>query len=98
MDSRFSRFRQSVHTSRNCPRSENFEGSEKCYLEDSCCTIASDFSTWASGERPSSLEESVAIILWSLPITKVVRSMKSWSITVPRTSACPGLMAVVVRL
>ena len=42
------------------------------YLEASCCTIANDFSTCASGERPSSFDENVAMILWSLPMTKVV--------------------------
>ena len=38
-------------------------GAEKRYLEASCCTIASDFSTCPSGERLSSFDESVAMIL-----------------------------------
>ena len=41
--------------------------------------------------RLSSFDESVAMILWSLPMTKVTRSMKSWSIAEPRTSARAGL-------
>src|SRR5260370_37584845 len=57
-----------------------FDGSVKCYLEPSCCTIANDFSTCASGERPSSFEESVAMTLWSLLMTKVTRSIKPRSI------------------
>jgi hypothetical protein len=54
-----------------------FEGFEKYYLEPSCCTISNDFSTCASGVRLSSFDEKVAMILWSLPMTKVVRSIKS---------------------
>ena len=39
-------------------------------------TIASDLNTCSSGLMPSSLDDITAMILWSLPTTKVTRSMK----------------------
>lgn len=39
-------------------------------------TIASDLNTCSSGLMPSSVDDITAMILWSLPTTKVTRSMK----------------------
>src|SRR5580700_5658038 len=68
------------------------------YLDLRPCTIANDFFTCSSGERPSSFDDNVVTILPSLPMTNVVRSIKSWSIATPRTSAWPGFTAVLFRL
>src|SRR5579862_524413 len=68
------------------------------YLPESFCTISSAFATCWSGEMPSSFEENMAMILWSLPMTKVTRSIMSWSIASPFTSVMPAFIAFAVRL